>query len=349
MSRFDRAALALTGLLVAGLYVLVASDSLTSKPQKKATEIIVPSLDRRSEVPSGPETPNAGEVVSLSSAETPAAGRFLEKPKVVYALRPSSRIEKIFSSIGYYLHEVRRHGKVPRVFIRTLPNDIGQIRRADQRKRLFIKVALPLILHVNDLIRQDRARIISLRERVESGEPLPVADRAWLAAKMARYEVASLDFDELLRRVDVIPPSLALAQSAEESGWGTSRFAREGNALFGQRIWRAGEGMVPEQRADGQTFRVRAFDHLIDGVKSYAVNLNTHLAYRVFRMARAEMRRSGERLNGVDLATALTQYSERGEDYVKTIHTIIRVNDLTEFDAVQLLDALSERQEAPET
>src|SRR5690606_12194341 len=90
------------------------------------------------------------------------------------------------------------------------------------------------------------------------------------------------DFAELLRRADTIPPSLALAQAAEESGWGTSRFAREGNALFGQRVWRGEDGIVPSDRADGETYRVAAFEHLIDGVKSYARNLNTHSAYEAF-------------------------------------------------------------------
>ena len=358
MSRFDQAALALTGLLVAGLYGLVASDTLSSKPQKKATEVVVPSPDRRSDSrsdsgASDPAAPNAGESVSLSKTTppvtVPVADVTLVKPVAIYALRPSIKFHKISSVIGYRLQDVRRHGEVPRIFIRTMPGDLGQIRQADERKRIFIKLALPLILHVNDLIRRDREQIVSLHQRTQHGEFISLGERAWLADKMTQYGVKSLDYDELLRRVDVIPPSLAIAQSAEESGWGTSRFAREGNALFGQRIWREGDGLVPKKRAAGQKFRVRAFDQLIDGVKSYAGNLNTHFAYDGFRKSRAAMRQAGEQLNGVDLATSLRRYSERGDDYIKTIHAIIRVNGLTEFDAVRLRDDLSVRPEAPET
>lgn len=357
MSRFDQAALALTGLLVAGLYGLVAAESLSSKPQKKATELLVPSPGLRSD--SGASDPSAltpRESVSLSTAlatvsvaTISAADVALIKPIAVYAQRPSIKLHKISAAIGYRLQDVRLHGEVPRVFIQTWPVDLGQIRQADERKRTFIKLALPLILHANDLIRQDRERIVSLHLRSQHDDPPSIEDKAWLADKMLQYGVKSFDYEELLRRVDVIPPSLALAQSAEESGWGTSRFAREGNALFGQRIWREGNGMVPEKRADGQKYRVRAFEHMIDGVKSYAGNLNTHFAYDGFRKVRAAMRQAGERLNGAELATALRQYSERGEEYIKTIHAIIRVNGLTEFDAVRLRDALSAQPEAPET
>jgi Bax protein len=356
MSRFDQAALALTGLLVAGLYGLVATDSLSSKPQKKATELVVPSQELRSDFrsdagASDPSVVNPSESASSSMARATVsvADVALIKPVAVYAQRPSIKLHKIFAAIGYRLQDVRRHGEVPRVFIRTLPVDLGQIRQADERKRTFIKLALPLILHANDLIRQDRERIASLHLRTQQDEFISIGDKAWLADKMTQYGVNSLDYEELLRRVDVIPPSLALAQSAEESGWGTSRFAREGNALFGQRMWREGDGMVPEKRAEGETFRVRVFERLIDGVKSYAANLNTHFAYDGFRKARAAMRQSGEQLNGANLAPALRQYSERGDDYIKTIHAIIRVNELTEYDAVRLRDDLPAQGEAPET
>jgi len=356
MSRFDQAALALTGLLVAGLYGLVATDSLSSKPQNKATELVAPSPELRSDSrsdsgASDPSAVNSRESVSSSTVRATASVADVAriKPVAIYAQRPSIKLHKISAAIGYRLQDVRRHGEVPSIFIRTLPVDLGQIRHADERKRTFIKLALPLILHANDLIRQDRERVVSLHLRTLNGEFISIGDKAWLADKMTQYGVKSLDYDELLRRVDVIPPSLALAQSAEESGWGTSRFAREGNALFGQRIWREGAGMVPEKRVAGKKFRVRAFDRLIDGVKSYAGNLNTHFAYDGFRKMRAAMRQSGKQLNGVDLATALRQYSERGDDYIRTIHAIIRVNELTEYDAVRLRDRFSAQPDVPET
>ena len=130
-------------------------------------------------------------------------------------------------------------GEVPRLFIASLPADLKQMRRADLRKITFIKSILPLILHANELIEQERLRILALRDEAALGRRLAPKDIAWLTDTADRYGLNSLDFEVLLVRVDIIPPSLAIAQAAEESGWGTSRFAQEGNALFGQRAYEA--------------------------------------------------------------------------------------------------------------
>lgn len=350
MSRFDRAALAVTGLLVAGLYGLVVSDSLSGGDDSR-------SVRQHVSPPPIPSSQRGALAPVLTPALTPArvpvsSAAALAKPFDVYTLGPANKITEVFSTIGYRLQDVRRHGEVPRIFVRNMPADLKQITQPRERKQVFIKLTLPLILHVNDVIRHKRARILSMQQRSEKGEALHVEEKAWLAKTLTEYGLETLDYAVLLRRVDVVPPSLALAQSAEESGWGTSRFAREGNALFGQRIWKTGDdaaGIVPKERPDGEQFRVRAFDHLIDGVKSYVRNLNTHFAYKAFREEREAMRRSGERLNGVDLANALKSYSTRGDDYIKTLHTIIRINDLTLFDGARLRDTLSARQDAPNT
>jgi Bax protein len=228
------------------------------------------------------------------------------------------------------------------VFLASIPADLPRIRLAEQRKIMFIQTALPLILHVNEVILHDRERIKALRAQIRAGETLDDYDREWLESKADEYGLDTVDFDRLLRRVDIIPPSLALAQSAEESGWGTSRFAQEGNALFGQRVWKPHrKGIVPEERPEGEQFRVRAFDHLIDGVKSYAQNLNIHRAYDAFRSKRAALRREGAPLDGGALAGTLEAYSERGADYVGTLMTIIRVNGLALFDGARLGDRIT--------
>ena len=136
----------------------------------------------------------------------------------------------------------------------------------------------------------------------------------------------------LMRRVDTVPASLALAQAAEESGWGTSRFAQEGNALFGQWTTAEGEGLVPRRREAEASHKVRVFDELHDAVAAYLHNLNTHRAYRQFRLTRAEQRAESGRLDSVALVEDLKSYSERGEDYVASIKTIIRVNRLRQLD-----------------
>ena len=148
--------------------------------------------------------------------------------------------------------------------------------------------------------------------------------------------------------VDIIPPSLAIAQSAEESGWGTSRFAREGNALFGQKTWKKGKGIVPKKRAIGKKYKVRSFEHLIDGVHSYARNLNGHFAYKIFRAKRANLRKNGLRIDWLSLADTLFSYSERGDDYIQTIKRIIVENRLAVFDYARLRNSSATFNSAPD-
>lgn len=251
------------------------------------------------------------------------------------------RLAIVFDRIGYRLERVRRHGEVPRLFLADLPRDMPGVRAPATRKDLFIKAVLPLILHVNERIEHDRERIQGLRAAMRSSAAVGPTDVAWLDSIRDRYGVDGGGFDDggfdaLLRRVDIVPPSLALAQAAAESGWGTSRFAHKGNALFGQRIFRGGNGMVPQRRERGLRHRVRAFDRLIDGVATYAHNLNTHRAYAAFRRAREAMRDRGGALDGHRLAGTLVRYAEDRQTYVKTIRSIIRVNGLETFDRAWL-------------
>ncbi|MFT5486115.1 MAG: Bax protein [Paracoccaceae bacterium] len=261
----------------------------------------------------------------------------LAKPLDVTVTQSTGKLWDLFRDIGYEIDGVRIHGEVPRLFLASLPQDLRHQPRAELRKTTFIKSTLPLILHVNELILQDRERLKSLRDQAADGRVPSEQDRLWLEEMADLYGAKSAEPADLLTRVDIVPPSLAIAQAAEESGWGTSRFAREGNALFGQRAYKAHKkGIVPKKRPDGTSFRVRAFDHLIDGVKSYVHNLNSHSAYREFRKARAKMRAEQGDINGYGLAGALTRYSERGADYIKTIRVIMRANTLRAFDDAKL-------------
>ena len=331
---FERLAVALTGACIAFLYVLVALDFMRGAAPAGA------QASPRAAMPPVAPANGALRAIAADSAR-------LLKPIEVFSVASADKLSDIFSRMGYHLEHVREHGRVPRVFLASIPADLTRIRLAEQRKIMFIQTALPLILHVNEVILHDRERIKALRAKTRAGETLDDYDREWLDAKADEYGLDTVDFDRLLRRVDIIPPSLALAQSAEESGWGTSRFAQEGNALFGQRVWKPHrKGMVPEERPEGEQFRVRAFDHLIDGVKSYAQNLNIHRAYDAFRSKRAALRREGAPLDGGALAGTLEAYSERGTDYVQALMAIIRVNGLTLFDGARLGDRLT-LEEAP--
>lgn len=244
-----------------------------------------------------------------------------------------------FDALAYDLADVRKGvADVPRVYLTALPDDMADVAEIDKRKRAFVKAVLPLILKTNESIAADRSRLLRLEKRLDRGELVSAAEVAWAEDLANRYGVAVGNLKELKRRVDVIPPSLALAQAAEESGWGTSRFALYGNALFGQ--WTvADNGIVPENRPDGARHQVRAFDALELSVAAYMTNLNTHNAYREFRARRAGLRAHGKALEGGTLAAALHRYSQRGQDYVATIQTIIKANELGHFDRVRLADS----------
>lgn len=304
----------------------------------------------------GPETGNGGIVAGLdglhydadarlnapADGSQSASGQFVSgKPRgVIVVAGTAIGLYSDFRSIGYRLEDVRNGSfAVPRLFVKAMPEDIGALDSVETRKQVFIKTMLPLILRVNEELRANRARIVELTGRVGEGGVLTDADRAWLDTQYERYGVARGDMETLLKRVDVIPPSLALAQAAEESGWGTSRFALEGRALFGQRTHAEGAGLVPAAYAGESRFKVKSFEALLDGVRSYARNLNTHNAYMEFRKLRADMRRTlrtNAEFNSLRLAEALTAYSERGRDYVETIKSIIRVNDLRQLDDARL-------------
>lgn len=291
-------------------------------------------------VPVGAETRNGEEgpeSYRMSRLDGPAAHpqrRVPREPSVSGTTVKS--LEALFADIGYHLDRVREQGVVPRLLVREMPRDLSKLRNIERRKAVFIRIALPLILETNEAIMRDRTRIERLRAARDRDGMLPVRDVRWLWETFATYGVKPFQFEELLRRADIIPPSLAVAQAAEETGWGTSRFVRHGNALFGERIYRGTAGMVPRRIPEGDSFRVRRFGRLLAAVGAYAGNLNTHPAYTVFRSRRGAMREAGRGFDAPALAGGLQAYSERRQAYIETLRAIMRTNALTEFDHVRL-------------
>lgn len=242
------------------------------------------------------------------------------------------------SMLGYDLNAVfDGQGDVPRITLASLPHDLGTIRETEERKALFFKTVLPLVLQVNEQILEDRDRLTRLAAEARSGHKPSAEDRLWLAVMAERYDTRRGDIQALLKRHDIVPPSLALAQGATESAWGTSRFVREGNAIFGQWTFSDDhEGLVPQRRGEDKTHRIRAFDSLYQSVMSYATNLNRHPAYEEFRQMRADMRARGQEPDGARLATTLYRYSERGAAYVDELLIIMNGNTLTRLDSAKL-------------
>ena len=238
--------------------------------------------------------------------------------------------------------DMQKVDEVPRTFLARLPETLPDIEDAKYRKQIFISVMLPLILRANELIVADRGRLLAIKTRIRRTGAAGKRQRRWLETMARRYRVTiSLpakprEIDRLLLKVDVIPPSLALAQAAMESGWGSSYFAQEGNALFGQWVWGDAQGILPRSRDEGKTHRIRKFEYLLDSVRSYMTNLNRHKSYKELRDRRAELRKHNLVLTGSALAPALADYSERGADYVGDILSIINYNDLNGLDSAQL-------------
>tara|TARA_R110000868_G_scaffold2956_6_gene20074 strand:- start:760 stop:1752 length:993 start_codon:yes stop_codon:yes gene_type:complete len=276
-----------------------------------------------SPAPTSPDTETSVEVIDDA---------VVKKTKPAYRRGPEViALGQYFKSIGYRLPEVT---EVPRVYIKRVPKGLGELASVDERKQLFLRIMLPLAMRVNEEIIVRRERLMAIQAKGISGIPVNANDQQWVEQLMKRYRVTDGGITALLERIDIIPTSLMLAQSAEESGWGTSRFVRKGNALFGQWAWGDDEGIVPEDREDGKTHVIKAFASLMDSVRAYARNINSHPAYQVLREKRAELRADGQLVTGWDLASTLTKYSERGEEYVDSLHAIMRVNDLTDLDGL---------------
>ncbi len=280
-----------------------------------------------------------------------------------FSAEPGSRPEERFEFSSYeevqtlfdklkYTPEVWQAGirEVPRVYLTEIASrwrdSVSKEVTVQTKKRIFFRALAPLALRSNELILRDRSRVADLAQKLAADGELGGDDNEWLAKLAVTYgvlkdESAVIDskaLDELMVRVDVVPVSLVLSQCAEESGWGTSRFAAEGNALFGQWSW-GGKGIKPQQQREGMgDYRIAAFESPLASVMAYMMNLNTHAAYAALRARRAQMRADGKRISGWELAETLDKYSERGAAYVDSLHSIMRVNKLDPADDAFLGD-----------
>ncbi len=244
----------------------------------------------------------------------------------------ASTIKQLFEDTKYKLEDVREKKLVKPVALTLLPNEIKMIESTKKRKEFFIQIVLPLILKENNNIRIDRKRLFSIINKSNNSD----LEKKWLAKKYKQYGIPSKDLSTLKIRMDEIPVSLALAQAAKETGWGTSRFALEGNALFGQWTW-SGEGLRPKESDKNEGHKVMKFNVLQASVRAYQRNLNTHSSYKDFRKARAELRDNGKPLDSFILAEYLDKYAETGEKYVEVLKKIIAQNSLKDFDDAKLL------------
>ena len=244
----------------------------------------------------------------------------------------AATIEQLFKDTNYTLKDVRKNKFVKPINLDLLPNEMKMIENIKQKKNLFIQIVLPLILKENTQIRLDRKKLFVILNKSNNSE----AEKKWLNMKFKQYGVKSKDLFTLKIRMDEVPISLAIAQAAKETGWGTSRFALEGNALFGQWTF-SGEGLKPLAIDGDKTHKVMKFQILQASIRAYQRNLNTHSSYKKFRKLRALARENNEKLDSLILADSLDKYAATGKEYTEILKKIIKQNALKDFDDAKLL------------
>ena len=223
------------------------------------------------------------------------------------------------------------------IYFTQFPRDLDALQSTKLKKETFIKIVLPLIVAENERILEDRNKLILLTKKKFTTD----LEKQWLRQKLLEYKVKKGDLKKLLNRMDIIPTSIALAQAAKESGWGTSRFALEGNAIFGQWTF-SGQGIAPLDRESNKNHKILKVPILRASVKAYQNNLNTHKSYKMFRDKRLKLRDKNKKISGLELTETLKNYAQTGSEYTKILNQIIRQNRLMDFEPVKLVGSVKQ-------
>ena len=241
----------------------------------------------------------------------------------------------LFKDVEYDLKTVRNQKKVKPIYFTQFPKDLDEIKDTRLKKETFIKIVLPLVVAENEKILDDKIKLKKIISKKKTTEK----EKSWLRLKLREYKVKNSDFAELDKRMDIIPVSIALAQAAKESGWGTSRFALEGNAIFGQWTW-TGQGIEPLNKGKHEGHKILRFPILRASVKAYKNNLNTHKGYAEFREKRSTYRKRNKSIKGLNLTDTLDRYAQTGKEYTEILEQIIKQNNLSDFESVQLTNSV---------
>ena len=240
----------------------------------------------------------------------------------------------LFEDLKYDLKSIRTGALVKPIYLSKLPKDLKKIKSTKTKKDTFIKIVMPLILDENNKILENRKKLFKILAKPNNTR----GERLWLKRRFEDYGIKNEDITELKIRMDIVPVSIAIAQAAKESGWGTSRFALEGNAMFGQWTW-GKKGIAPLEREKDKGHKILKFPILRSSVQAYKNNLNTHKGYREFREKRAELRKKNKKISGLELVQYLHNYAATGSEYTKVLKKIIDQNQLTDFDSAVLMNS----------
>ncbi len=252
-------------------------------------------------------------------------------PEIIRA-ETLSGLQTFFQALDYDWQQLDQG--VPPFILERFPQDINQATSVIAKKQAFFMGLLPMILMVNQEIEDQRKAFTQILERSHKARETSDEDLERLEKTTQAYRLRGDPItdhrtrERLLKRIDIIPPSMVLAQAANESAWGTSRFAQLGNNLFGEWTYKPGTGIIPAGRPPGETYEVRKFSSIYAAIHSYMRNLNTNGAYRKLRDIRAKLRQEEKPVTGIALARGLSKYSQRGDEYIKEIQSMIRQNKL---------------------
>ena len=306
----------------------------TKKPEKKINkEIKKPETKTKSEI-------KKPEVKTKKEAKKPELK--VKRNNVAEVILPDLNLKtetviQLFKDVDYDLRTVRNEKLVKPIYFTQFPRDLDNLQSVQLKKETFIKIVLPLVVAENEKILDDREKLKTLIDKKFTTD----SEKQWLRQKLLEYKVKKSDLNELLFRMDMIPVSIALAQAAKESGWGTSRFALEGNAIFGQWTW-DGQGIAPLNRDSNKKHKILKFPILRASVKAYKNNLNTHKSYSKFREKRMFLRAKNKMITGLALTDTLRNYAQTGSEYTKILNQIITQNRLSDFELVRLVNSVKQ-------
>tara|TARA_B100001248_G_scaffold244457_1_gene213528 strand:- start:2180 stop:3685 length:1506 start_codon:yes stop_codon:yes gene_type:complete len=328
-----------TTAIVAGVKAYKDYDFFESKVETKKPsapikkEVKKPEIDVKKEV----KKPEA-----KIKKETKKPELKVKKNNVAEVILPDLNLKtetviQLFKDVDYDLRKVRNEKLVKPIYFTQFPRDLNNLQSVKLKKETFIKIVLPLIVAENEKILDDREKLKILVEKKFTTD----SEKQWLRQKLLEYKVKRGDLEELLFRMDMIPVSIALAQAAKESGWGTSRFALEGNAIFGQWTW-DGQGIAPLKRDGDKNHKILKFPILRASVKAYKNNLNTHKSYLKFREKRKVLREKNKGITGLALTSTLKNYAQTGSEYTKILNQIITQNRLSDFEFVRLVNSVKQ-------
>ena len=328
-----------TSAIFAGVNAYKNFDFTQKKIETKKPEAKVKKETKKPETVVKKETKKPETVVKK---ETKKPELKVKRNNVAEVILPDLNLKtetviQLFKDVDYDLRTVRNEKLVKPIYFTQFPRDLDNLQSVQLKKETFIKIVLPLIVAENEKILDDREKLLILMEKKFTSD----TEKQWLRQKLLEYKVKKSDLKELLFRMDMIPVSIALAQAAKESGWGTSRFALEGNAIFGQWTW-DGQGIAPLKRDGDKNHKILKFPILRASVKAYKNNLNTHKSYLKFREKRKQLREKNKNITGLALTDTLRNYAQTGSEYTKILNQIITQNRLSDFEPVRLVNSVKQ-------